>query len=156
MKVHLTPEQQKRADELAKMTPTEWDAICKKCGICCLAKVELRMSDSPDVDTNFVKTVYLNRCCEKFDSKTCRCSVYQTRLNRNNCNKVNMDIVLDGKMVPASCGYVEYIFGPAPFPAQVDFNTVTPITDAEEENLSYDQIVKHAITNSVLWNERHR
>ena len=148
MKIQLTPEQQKRADALAKMSPSEWDAVCKQCGICCLDKFEYTFDDS----LGGRKTIYLKQCCEKFDTKTCKCSIYKDRLKRKDCAKVNMDIILSGKLLPSSCGYVEYIFGPAPFPANVDFSQVHPI----DNNKSEEQFEKDIIYESVLWNEYGR
>ena len=150
MKIQLTPEQQKRADTLAQMSPSEWDAVCKQCGICCLAKVQFR----PDENSDYVKPVYLKQCCEKFDLKTHKCSIYQTRLTFPHCEKVNMDIILNTEILPASCGYVEYIFASAPFSAHVDFNQVRPVPYDEDQPL--EQIKKDAIYDSVLWTERCR
>ena len=151
MKTKLTPEQQKRADTLARMTPTEWDAVCKQCGICCMTKMEI-----PGIllDDN-AGPIYLKQCCENFDTKTCKCSIYQTRFSKNPfCEKVDMDIILEGKLLPASCGYVEYIFGPAQHPAKVDFSQVCPVP--YDIKLTTEQIIKDAIPESVLWNKYGR
>lgn len=156
MKQDLTDEQRHRADKLARMTPREWDAICKRCGICCLNKMSLCLVDGASATVTDQKTVYLKQCCEKFDTKTRCCTVYQTRLGRPNCEKVNMDIILAGDLLPASCGYVEYIFGPAPYPARVDFTKIRPTTDDEYEKLSDTEIQQAIIPESLLWNERCR
>lgn len=150
MKIFLTPEQQARADKLAQMTPGEWDAVCKQCGICCLAKYLL----FPDEESRYATTIYVKQCCENFDTKTHKCKVYQSRMKVPHCEKVNMDVVLAGKLLPASCGYVEYIFGPAPFPAKVDFNQVHPVPYDEEQSI--EQIQKDTIKESFLWNQRCR
>ena len=150
MKIQLTPEQQKRADTLAQMTPSEWDAVCKQCGICCLAKHPF----CPDIESGYTTTIYLKQCCEKFDLKTHKCSVYQSRLKVPHCEKVDMNLILNTKTLPASCGYVEYIFGPAPFPASVDFNQVHPTP--YDDNQPEEQLYKDIIQESVLWTERHR
>ena len=150
MRIQLTPEQQKRADALSKMSEQEWDAVCKQCGICCLAKCQF----CPEADNGYKTVVYLKQCCENFDLKKHKCSVYQTRLNIPHCEKVNMDAILNSNILPASCGYVEYIFGPAPFPAQVDFNQVHHVP--YDDNQPEEQLYKDMIKESVLWNERHR
>lgn len=150
MNIHLTPEQQKCADELAHMTSAEWDTICKQCGICCLSKYPF----FPDPESNFMTTVFLKQCCEKFDLKNCKCSVYQTRLSVPHCEKVDMNLILNTKTLPASCGYVEYIFGPAPFPAHVDFSQVHPVPYDEEPTA--EQFEKDMIKESVLWSVRSR
>ncbi|MBD5400303.1 hypothetical protein HDR61_00970 [bacterium] len=157
MKVQLTPEQQCRADKLARMTPREWDAICKRCGICCLTKIGVCLVDDMSGLIADRETAYLKQCCDKFDPIGHRCTVYQSRVDgRRNCEKVTMDIILDGELLPASCGYVEYIFGPARHPARVDFNLVRPIADGEFEKMSQDEIQQDIIPESILWNKRIR
>lgn len=156
MKLKLTPEQQRRADTLARMTSCEWDAICKRCGICCLKKIGICNIDENTGMVYDSTTLYLKSCCDKFDTKTCRCSVYKTRLNEPNCEKVNMDIVLAGDLLPASCGYVEYIFGPAPFPARVDFKQVRPISDDDVAKMSDVELRQNMIFESVLWGRRQK
>lgn len=156
MAVKLTPEQQLRADELSRMTSDQWDAVCKRCGVCCLEKIEIHNSDVAALLGKDNATLYLKRCCDKFDMRTCRCSVYNTRLAQPDCEKVNMDTILDGKSLPASCGYVEYIFGPAPFPAQVEFRQVRPIAPDGVEKMSATKIGQEAILESVFWNVRQR
>lgn len=145
MTVQLTAEQQARADKLARISPAEWDAICKRCGICCLIKVKIN-----------TQTLYLRRCCDKFNPKTRECGVYETRLGNSCCRKVDMDVILAGKLLPASCGYVEYIFGPAPFPARVDFSSVRPISSAQLEKISSKELLKDVISGSLSWSARRR
>ena len=84
----LTPAQQARVEEMRRMTPREWDALCKGCGICCLTKVDMGGG----------VTVYLNRCCAHLDTATRRCRIYNTRLTqrRERCKKVDLDVVLAG------------------------------------------------------------
>ena len=153
MEIQLTPEQQKRADTLSHMTPKEWDSICKQCGICCLGKVGMPITDNPVSDDD-IKIIYLKHCCENFDKKTRKCSIYQTRFKNPNCEKVDMNIILKSKILPSSCGYVEYIFGPAKVPAKVNFSKLRPVPYNEE--ITMDQVVKDAIPGSFLWNERDR
>lgn len=156
MQAKLTPLQQSRANTLSRMTPAEWDAICKRCGVCCLNKMMVCLVDGPSARIIDKETVYLKRCCDKFDTKTRRCTVYHARLWQSNCEKVTMDIILKGQLLPASCGYVEYIFGPAPYPACVPFNQVRSITDDEFEKLSDTEKQQAVIPESILWNERCR
>ncbi|MBD5388866.1 hypothetical protein HDR63_01260 [bacterium] len=142
----LTPAQQARVEEMRRMTPREWDALCKGCGICCLTKVDMGGG----------VTVYLNRCCAHLDTATRRCRIYNTRLTqrRERCKKVDLDVVLAGQLVPASCGYREYIFGPAQFPARVDFTSVRPMRDGDFEKMSTADVLRHIIAGSNRWNER--
>ncbi len=141
-----TPQQQQRIAELRAMNAAQWESICKGCGVCCLRKA----------DIGFNTTLYMDLCCPHLDCKTHRCSIYNDRLIRraNRCHKVDIDIVLDGTLLPASCGYREYIFGPAKFPAQVDWSRVKPITDAKWLKFSFNNVSKHAIIDSMAWNIR--
>lgn len=147
MKVNLTPAQQQRADELARMTPAQWDAICKHCGVCCMAKQRIAHDMRP---------LYLNCCCDKFDPVTRQCKIYKTRLKNPYCNKVDLGAVLSDDLLPASCGYVEYIFGPALFPANPDFTRVQPVPDDVLNNMPVDQVEQRMIAESVFWNIRCR
>lgn len=157
MKQKLTPQQQARADKLARMTPREWDAICKRCGVCCLTKMNMFLVDDVSGAITDSKTVYLKRCCNKFDPIAHRCTVYSSRLDgRRNCEKVTMDIILGGQLLPASCGYVEYIFGPAPYRARIDFSQVRPIAEGDFAKMSDAEIQQAVIPESILWNERGR
>jgi len=152
MKEKLTPVQQERANRLARMTPAEWDAICKRCGICCLEKLAVAFDDESEKSPDDMDTIYLKRCCNYFNTKTKRCEIYPKRLDAPNCNKVDMNVILEGKLLPASCGYVEYIFGPAPFPANVDFNKVRPIDDDKVVHMTVAEVEKEIIAGSLLWN----
>ena len=145
MKTQLTPEQQKRADELSQMSPEEWDTVCKQCGVCCLSKVRIYNA----------KVAYLKRCCDKFDLKTHKCSVYKSRLDGSKCIKINMDVILNTDLLPASCGYIEYIFGKSKYSVNPDFSIVKPIY-AEYKYESIEQFTKDVFEKSVLWNERGR
>lgn len=141
---------------MARMTPREWDAICKRCGICCLIKINMCMVDEASGVVSGERTAYLKQCCDKLDRETCQCTMYRARLGRSSCKKVNMDIVLGGELLPASCGYVEYIFGPAPFPARVDFSQVRPVTEDGFSKMSMDEIDRDIIPESILWNLRQK
>lgn len=151
IKMKLIKEQQKRVDRLSRMTPREWDAVCKRCGICCLSKLLLKCVD---VDTHKCddRTVYLHRCCNNFDPKTRKCQIYEKRLSADNCEKVDIELILAGDLLPASCGYVEYVFGPAAVPASVDFNTVRPIEDEKLEVMPWDRVQREIIPDSLFWN----
>ncbi len=143
---NYTPEQQVRIAELRAMTPSQWDSICKGCGVCCLRKA----------DIGFGVTLYMDLCCPHLDCQTHRCGIYNDRLTRraNRCYKVDIDVVLDGTLLPTSCGYREYIFGPAKYPAQVDWQKVKPISDSKWLKFSASRIAQHAIVDSMAWNMR--
>lgn len=141
-----TPEQQQRIAELRAMTPTQWESICKGCGVCCLRKVDL----------GFGPTVYMDLCCPHLNCENQRCDIYDRRLKvrASRCKKVDMDVVLDGTLLPSSCGYREYIFGPSKYQATVDWTKVRPITDKEWMKFNATRAAQHAIVDSLAWNFR--
>lgn len=137
---HLTPEQYQRVNELNQMSPQQWDALCKKCGICCLLKTNL---DGGNI-------AYLSKCCQYLNKETKQCEIYPNRLNTRgaNCAKVTLDIVLDGELVPQTCGYIEYIYGPASEQINLDWSMVTKHEPGTRLTL------QDIIADSVLWNRR--
>lgn len=152
MKHKFTPLQRARINELRKMNRNEWDAICKRCGTCCLIKWHICFSDewgpfgSRDQDTG-----YMRRCCEHLDTKTRECRMYGARLKTDNCRQVTINTILDDELLPASCGYVEYVFGPAQIPANPDWTQITPITDNALDNLPPAVAEREIIPESILW-----
>ena len=60
--------------DMKKLTSQEWDAICDKCGLCCLHKII-------DDDTN--ELFYTNVACNLLDLETRQCSNYENRLHLN-------------------------------------------------------------------------
>ncbi len=145
-KIDLTPAQQERVAQLRRMTPREWDAICKKCGICCLIKFDMGGN----------QIVYIKRSCVHLDCNSRECKIYSERLTcrLGKCHKVDIDLVLAGGMVPDSCGYREYIFGPAKYPAVVDFSTVRPMDDLKIKRISPQEFFACIIPESIRWNNR--
>jgi uncharacterized cysteine cluster protein YcgN (CxxCxxCC family) len=76
----------------------DWEALCKKCGICCFGK-ESKL---------FRTTIMLSQPCEYFDRQTKLCKVYDTRLKTcHYCAKVTIFHALFSNALPATCGYVE-------------------------------------------------
>lgn len=142
----LTPEQQERVEQLRRMTPKQWDTICKKCGVCCLYKIQIISN----------RVFYLDRSCQYLNLKNHKCSVYKSRHQERpeGCQKITVDDVLAGEIVPASCGYCEYIFGPAKNPVAIDWSTVRPITDWLFESTSNMEKLFMIIPKSWKWNQR--
>lgn len=146
LKYNLSPQQLARIEELRNCTPEKWESICKGCGLCCLCKVGLPIA--PGVEP----IVFTDLCCNHFDTKTKKCTVYKNRFKKcNDCCKVTLDIVLDGTLLPAGCGYVEYIFGPAPRPAKVNWNQISRIGNID---ISKQEGLQHLLLSSLDW--RHR
>lgn len=144
----LTAEQRQRVEKMKKMTPEQWESLCKGCGICCLSKIEL------EIEPGAAKTFYTHACCNWLDVKTKRCKIYKCRLkDKNNmCEKVDLDLILNRDLLPRTCGYVEYIYGPAPRKITVDWNNVKPEKDVDFKNMF--SVFWHTILNSDTWNTR--
>lgn len=147
-KTKLTAEQQARVNELKQMSPLQWESICKGCGICCLCKTTLCFTPS------LQQTFFMDVCCDHLDKKTKKCTIYNERLDtyKEHCRKVDINIVLDGELLPASCGYVEYVYGPAPSPINVEFDKIGRESDVNLDDL--DEVIPHLIMESCNW--RHK
>lgn len=142
---NLTPAQRSRADQLSRMTPKEWDAICKHCGLRCLFKLECLLSSH---------TRYLDLCCAHLNLKTHKCNVYNKRHSMCRCKSIDIQDILANEILPATCGYVEYVFGPATEPIAVDFNKIPPIDDSVMNDMGYFSLRRHTIRGSKKWNHR--
>ncbi len=146
-KTYFTDEQMARIRELQNMTPQQWDNVCKKCGVCCLDK------------TRYMgQVIFLNLGCEHLNCKTKLCNVFKTRqsVNKAYCAKQTINTVLTGQMVPDSCGYREYIFGPATHPAKPDFQQVRPISYIDVLSMDEPQLAQYVIPESVKWQQERR
>lgn len=143
IKKPLTPLQLQRISELEHMSPGQWDALCRRCGMCCLIKMGAGRH----------KILYTRLCCENLDCSTQLCKVYSTRFCQTNvlCEKVNIKTILEGELLPASCAYVEYVFGPARHAAKVDFANVSPLNSYKLSRLSFSELMRFAIRDSIRW-----
>ena len=83
--------------KLADMSAAEWEAICDRCGSCCLHKLQ-------DVETGDI--AFTNIACRQLDLETCKCSDYCRRkrivpdcidLNHHNLRKL--------EWLPNTCAY---------------------------------------------------
>ncbi len=80
--------------KLADLTEEEWEAVCMRCGKCCLSKC-LKNG----------KVYFSNQMCSGFDFKTGTCSRYKTRLNET-CLKVDMRLLTEEpELLPETCAY---------------------------------------------------
>ncbi len=142
IKYNLTPGQAQRFKQLQRMSPDTYEKICKGCGLCCLCKT----------GTDAI-TLYTRLACNCLDLKTRRCKVYSQRLvhPEYECTKVTPELAVAGDWVPRTCGYVEYIFGPA-VPIKFDWSSVRL-----QGNLDLDNpmdVIPNMIMDSVNWKRR--
>lgn len=81
---------------LAQMDAREWEALCDRCGRCCLLKLE-------DEDSGEIH--YTRVSCHLLDRHTCTCTDYARRLQRvPDCLQIECDAELLGAL-PDSCAY---------------------------------------------------
>lgn len=83
--------------KLENMTEEEWEAVCNRCGKCCLIK--LQDEDSGEI-------YYTDVVCKYFDFDTCECTQYQNRCTLvPECLKLTKDNVGKIGWMPKSCAY---------------------------------------------------
>ncbi len=93
--------------KLKDFSDAEWEAVCLKCGWCCVSKCSI-----PDTEELF----FTNAMCEKFDFSTGRCSCYDTRLQTGTCLKVNLELIQTlPEILPEFCAY-RLLFEGKPLP----------------------------------------
>lgn len=82
---------------LEDYTEEEWEAVCNKCGKCCLVKLQ---------DDETGEIYYTDVVCRYFDSKTCTCTEYQNRCTLvPECIKLTKDNVDKISWMPKTCAY---------------------------------------------------
>ncbi len=117
---------------MKQYTKDEWENICRRCGKCCLIKLE-------DEDTGDV--YYTNVVCRYFDEEKMCCSVYDKRCELvPTCLKLNQENVDKLSWMPKTCAYRE-LFENAASPTYTTIKgRVVPETEVTEEELE-DHIV---------------
>ncbi len=82
---------------LEQLNPTEWEALCDGCGLCCLIKLE-------DEETREV--AYTRVACKLLDCETAQCSNYSDRLKYvPDCVQLTVEKLKDIYWLPPSCAY---------------------------------------------------
>lgn len=93
---------------LRSLTPREWEALCDRCGRCCLHKL------GPPDGTREV--YYTNVACRFLDDATCRCTAYEERSQVANCLIFTPETVDAAWWLPPTCAYRILALG-LPLPA---------------------------------------
>jgi len=84
---------------MQRYTEEQWESICRRCGKCCLIKLE-------DEDTG--KVYYTNVICRYFDEEKMCCSVYEKRCELvPTCLKLSPKNVDKLAWMPKTCAYRE-------------------------------------------------
>lgn len=124
----------KNIQQLNALSPDAWDAICKNCGVCCLYKI--------NIDG---KTHYSRYACNHCDLRTKLCKRYKERLTDDNCIKITLRDIVAEKCLPDSCAYVEFIFGPADTPADINWNEI------KQNAASFQKMENSVFKDSTSW-----
>ena len=82
---------------LSDLNDEEWEALCDRCGKCCVIKL---------IDEDTDKLYYTNISCHLFDIKKCKCKNYNDRKKIvKDCIKLNPKNLDALKWLPNSCSY---------------------------------------------------
>lgn len=83
-----------KTKKLSEFSEEEWEAVCMRCGKCCLFK-----------HTEKKKIYFTNQMCDGYDFKTGKCSRYATRLCED-CAKVDLRLLREEpELLPETCAY---------------------------------------------------
>ncbi len=94
--------------KLTHFNSEEWEALCDRCGKCCLIKLE-------DKDT--LEIFYTNISCKLLCTKDAKCLNYSERKNIvKDCIKISYKNVNKLKWMPQSCAY-RLIYEGKPLPS---------------------------------------
>ena len=86
-----------RTKSLDQLTQEEWELLCDGCGICCMEKVE-------NEETGTIEITSVS--CQFLDLKTCRCMVYNNRLQLDpDCIKLSPNDLKEINWLPDTCAY---------------------------------------------------
>ena len=83
--------------KLAQFNKEEWEALCDRCGKCCLVKLE---------DEDSGKIFYTNVSCKLLCTKTANCTNYKNRKKIvKECVVLNQDNIEKLEWMPKTCSY---------------------------------------------------
>jgi len=81
---------------LEAMSDAQWDALCDRCGRCCLHKIQ-------DLDGGEV--LYTDLACHMFDPHSCLCRDYAHRRQVATCWQLTPALARHLRWLPLSCAY---------------------------------------------------
>ena len=83
--------------KLSQLNKEEWEALCDRCGKCCLIKLE---------EINTKKIFYTNVSCKLLCTKTAHCKNYVNRKNIvKDCTTLNYKNIKKINWLPKTCSY---------------------------------------------------
>lgn len=82
---------------LSELSEQEWESLCDGCGKCCLNKL---------IDEETDELVFTNVACNLLNTKSCQCSDYANRFNREpDCLQITPDKIEEYHWLPSTCAY---------------------------------------------------
>lgn len=83
--------------QLHELTPEEWEALCDRCGLCCLNRIQDEDDDK----------IYLTRvACRCYDIEAGQCSDYPNRFaNVEGCTQLTLERTAEFTWLPETCAY---------------------------------------------------
>ena len=116
---------------MKKYTKAEWESICRRCGKCCLIKLEDEVTG---------EVYYTNVVCRYFDEEKMCCSVYDKRCELvPTCLKLSPDNVDKLSWMPKTCAYRELFENKQPVKTTIKGRVISE-TEVNDEELE-DHIV---------------
>jgi uncharacterized cysteine cluster protein YcgN (CxxCxxCC family) len=79
---------------LQKMNQVQWEALCDRCGKCCVHKF---------IDEETDEIIYTKVACRLLDLNTCQCKNYKERTP--DCMTLTIDDIDEFKWLPSTCAY---------------------------------------------------
>lgn len=105
---------------LHEFSEKEWEAVCSRCGRCCLIKLQ---------DEDDDEVYYTDIVCRYFNQDDCSCTQYQDRCRLvPECLKLNRDNVDKICWMPQACSYRQ-LFETGTLPPWHPLNTGKPLED---------------------------
>ncbi|MBN2645344.1 MAG: hypothetical protein JXR59_07720 [Desulfuromonadaceae bacterium] len=85
---------------MPSLTTEQWEALCKRCGLCCFEKIRL--------PNGRVLTTPIP--CRFLDLHSRSCRVYSKRFEvGENCQKLTPELVASVDWLPEECAYVQHL-----------------------------------------------
>ena len=82
--------------KLEELTPPEWEALCDRCGLCCLIKLR----------DEYDEVAYTDVACKLLNTKNAQCSDYAHRFDSvPDCLTLSMELLKRVDWLPQSCAY---------------------------------------------------
>ena len=123
---------QNSGGKMKKYSQNEWENICRRCGKCCLMKLE-------DEDTGEI--YYTDIVCRYFDEENMSCSIYEKRTEIvPACLRLTPENVDKLSWMPKTCAYRE-LFEKSPSSVHTTIKGRVVHEDKVEEDDIEDHIV---------------